>query len=156
MARFGHFRRNDLPPCRTTLIIKGMARANAHVVIVEDDPDLRRLAQEILAEELAANGPRISQTESGQAALTLCREEPVDVLVLDLHMPGLSGLDVLRQLPTLTDPPYVVAWSADTFALHDAEALGARLAVRKGGDMVELADAVRIGLARRPRRNKQG
>jgi len=69
----------------------------ARVVVVDDEPTLRRT----IARALAARGFEVSQCEDGEAALTHVRNADPDVLLIDLMMPGTSGLDVLREVKAI-------------------------------------------------------
>lgn len=64
------------------------------VLIVEDDPPLRRM----LERSLAAEGFEVSAAADGGAALALAEDSAPDLVVLDVTMPGLSGIDVCRRL----------------------------------------------------------
>jgi DNA-binding response OmpR family regulator len=64
------------------------------VLLVEDDPPLR----EVLAAHLRARGWRVVGCDDGLRALELCRELRPDVVVLDVMLPGCSGLDVCARL----------------------------------------------------------
>jgi len=64
------------------------------VLVVDDDEALR--AQ--LAERLAARGHRVDRAGRGEEALERVRAQEPEVLILDLHLPGMGGLDVLRTL----------------------------------------------------------
>lgn len=66
----------------------------AHLLIVEDDELLR----DGLSAQLMQAGHRISTAEDGQVALDLLQEEPFDGVVLDLGLPRVDGLTVLRTL----------------------------------------------------------
>jgi DNA-binding response OmpR family regulator len=76
------------------------------VLIVEDDEDLR----ESLCDILEGAGLMATGAANGSAALEAVRAGGVDTMVLDMHMPGLSGVEVLEAL----DPsvPTVVVYSA--------------------------------------------
>jgi DNA-binding NarL/FixJ family response regulator len=82
---------------------------------------------------------------TGEAALEAVRHEPADVLVLDLRMPGLNGIDVLRVLGTEQRPCRVVVLTA---ALRDADVAelvrcGAKGLVLKESSPETLLDCVR-------------
>jgi DNA-binding NtrC family response regulator len=65
----------------------------AHILVVDDDSDVRW----IIAQDLQAMGCIVTEAESGRAALAILeRNPPCDLMVTDLVMPGLSGLDTLR------------------------------------------------------------
>ncbi|HEY7566746.1 MAG TPA: response regulator, partial [Gemmatimonadaceae bacterium] len=71
--------------------------ANGHrprVLIVEDDRQTRAL----LATVLSDSGYDTSDVDSGEAALDALATAPADVILLDLHMPGMTGLETLARL----------------------------------------------------------
>ena len=68
--------------------------ARCSVLVAEDDDDLR----ESLSLVLRSEGFRTQAAANGQQALALCRAQRPDVVLLDLHMPGMKGTDVLEQL----------------------------------------------------------
>jgi DNA-binding response OmpR family regulator len=65
----------------------------ARIVVAEDDPPIR----ELICEQLSREGYRVRGASDGHAALRAVREE-ADLLVLDLGLPGIDGLDVARTL----------------------------------------------------------
>ncbi len=65
-----------------------------HVLIVEDEASQR----EILAYNLEAEGFAVTRAETGDEALTLFSETPPDIVVLDWMLPGVSGIEICRQL----------------------------------------------------------
>lgn len=72
-------------------------------ILIVDDEDVARLT---LAEILRLEGYEIKSVSSGEAAVEALRCEPFDVMILDLKMAGMSGMDVLRtvvdKIPDLT------------------------------------------------------
>ncbi|MFK4227251.1 response regulator transcription factor [Streptomyces sp. NPDC019890] len=66
----------------------------ARVLIADDDVDIR----DLVAFKLTQSGHEVIAVEDGMAALKAARSEPVDVALLDIRMPGMSGLDVCREL----------------------------------------------------------
>ena len=64
------------------------------MLVVEDEPHIR----ELVALHLGLEGWTTVETGNGQDALRLAREEPFDLIILDLMLPGLDGLTVLRAL----------------------------------------------------------
>jgi DNA-binding NarL/FixJ family response regulator len=61
------------------------------VLVTEDDPDFRVL----LSDWLMASGYHVHTAANGSEALAIVKQHPVDVVITDLKMPGLSGLDLL-------------------------------------------------------------
>jgi DNA-binding response OmpR family regulator len=64
------------------------------VLIADDDDDIR----ELVTFKLAQKGYQVTSTADGPAALAAVEAEPPDLAVLDVTMPGMSGLDVCRHL----------------------------------------------------------
>ena len=64
-----------------------------NLLLVEDDPSMRST----LERALSRRGLRVESCADGNQALKLWREQPPDVVILDLSLPGLDGLQVLEQ-----------------------------------------------------------
>jgi len=76
-------------------------------MIIEDEPD----AADLFAEMMRLNGYRVIKAYSSTPALTLIAQEKPDVIILDIMMPEISGLEVLRYIrgePELASIPVVV------------------------------------------------
>ncbi len=71
----------------------------AHMLVVDDDPRITDLVRRILAYE----GYSVAVAASGNEALTRTLERPPDLIVLDLMLPGLDGLEVARRLRAAGD-----------------------------------------------------
>lgn len=72
-----------------------LARTSLRTILIVDDLEANRA---LLERSLASAGYRTLSAESGAAALAIMRSEPVDLVLLDWMMPGLSGLDTLRAI----------------------------------------------------------
>lgn len=79
------------------------------ILIVEDEPTLR----ETLAEALEADGFAVVQAADGCAALERFRTEEPDLVLLDLMLPKLSGLEVTRQIRAESSVPIVMLTARD-------------------------------------------
>src|SRR5262245_28826981 len=66
----------------------------ARILVVEDEPDLAQ----VLAYNLADAGYEVTVTAEGRRALALAADQPPDVVLLDLMLPDMSGLEVCRKL----------------------------------------------------------
>lgn len=66
----------------------------ARVLVVDDEPEMRRT----LARLLSAQQMNVFSAVSGQEALELLAREPVDVALVDLQMPGVTGMDLLHEI----------------------------------------------------------
>jgi DNA-binding NtrC family response regulator len=89
------------------------------VLVVDDDSLLRKL----VTEQLRRADFDAAPAASGKTALEILREEDYDVVLLDIMMPELSGLDALREIRKFEDPPEVVMLTADTSLATGVEAM---------------------------------
>ena len=108
------------------------------VLVVEDDPWTRTLLTALLAGE----GFGVLEAKSGEAGLRLAGQHSPDAVLLDLALPTLSGLEVLRELKrnilTARIPIIVVSAYATLMGAHDADLADA--VVDKPFDYDELID----------------
>lgn len=95
------------------------------VLVVDDDPIYRETARMFLT----MLGRNVSLAENGHAGLKALAEKPFDILIVDMEMPDISGLEVIRQLrnqPQLADLPVIMVTSRDdAMAIDRAYELGA-------------------------------
>ena len=80
-----------------------------HVLVVDDDGALRHAISALLDEA----GYRTEQASDGPEALRKLQQQPVDLLLLDIGLPGMNGLEVLAETRAQTTPPRVVMMTAD-------------------------------------------
>jgi two-component system, OmpR family, response regulator len=85
------------------------AAARKRVLIVDDDRALRHA----LATLLQGAGYAVEQAGDGSAGLLHLRRDGTDVMLLDINLPGMSGLEVLEQAQAMPSPPFVVMMTAD-------------------------------------------
>ena len=71
-----------------------MAQANATLLLVDDDA----MNRDALSRRLARSGYTVLTADSGAAALEMVGAHRIDAVLLDVMMPGMSGLETLRQL----------------------------------------------------------
>jgi DNA-binding response OmpR family regulator len=119
-----------------------MSNAQKVIMIIEDEPD----ANELFAEMMRINGFRVIKTYTSTPALTLIAQEKPDLIILDIMMPDISGIEVLHYMradPALAPIPVVVvsarATPADIRAGLDA---GASIYLTKPVGYVDLKNAV--------------
>lgn len=119
------------------------------VLIIEDEED----AAELFAEMMRVSGLRVIKTSSSAPALAMMTQERPDVVLLDIMMPEISGLDILRQMrndPALVNIPVIVV-SAKSMPIdirHGMEA-GAFSYLTKPVGFFDLKEAVERALGSR-------
>jgi len=81
-----------------------MSKTPSLVLVIEDDAAMRRF----LHASLTTAGYRVAEAETGDAALRQAPLQPPDVVILDLGLPDMDGLEVIRNLRTWSQVPIVV------------------------------------------------
>ncbi len=79
------------------------AQGGQAVLVIDDDPAI----VELLRDFLVASDFRALEATNGQEALDIMAREPVDCLIMDVMMPGLSGFDLCRQIRARHDAPII-------------------------------------------------
>jgi len=74
------------------------------VLVVDDEREIRESLRGILEEE----GYKVLEAESGEACVDLLKKRSSEVVLLDIWLPGIDGLDTLERIRQLEDPPEVV------------------------------------------------
>jgi two-component system response regulator AlgR len=122
------------------------AAAKLKVLIVDDEPPARERLRSLLAE--IADVEVIGEAVNGHEALRETHDLAPDVVLLDVRMPGMDGLEAARHLNVLEEPPAVIFTTAyDQYAVEafDAHAVGYLLKpVRKEQLAASLARAGRV------------
>ena len=112
------------------------------VLIVEDEED----AAELFAEMMRVSGFRVLKTSTSAPALDLISSEQPDLVILDIMMPGISGLNILEQMkhdPVLAAIPVVIVSAKGTPAdIKNGMDAGAKIYLTKPVGFLELKEAV--------------
>jgi two-component system response regulator (stage 0 sporulation protein F) len=110
------------------------------VAVVDDNEDIRVLVS--LQLSLDDRFECAAQAANGVEALQLIERHDIDVMVLDMHMPGVTGNEVLRAARSVNTDLRVVAFSADSQVLRRARREGAAATVLKGENLDGLIAAL--------------
>ncbi len=111
------------------------------ILVVDDDINLCR----ILTEELSDVGYQTHYLTGGNEALEYLNNNTVDLLLLDLNMPGVDGFDVLQELSKRESKPKVIVLTAyaDVKSAIESAKLGANDFLSKPYDFDELLITIR-------------
>jgi two-component system KDP operon response regulator KdpE len=117
------------------------------ILVVDDEPAIRRL----LRTSLGANGFRVLEAATGEQGLAAIETEKPEAIVLDLGLPDIDGLDVVRMLRNRGDKTPIVVLSSRGEETSKVEALefGADDYVTKPFGMAELIARIRTALRHR-------
>jgi two-component system, sensor histidine kinase RpfC len=124
--------------------IRHRARVRSLQILVADDQPANRVVLQRLLERA---GHRLLFAEDGESALDLLERHSPDLMVIDLHMPGLSGLDVIRQTRVMQSggtrtPIVVLSADATVESLQAAERAGAYAYLTKPVIVARLLDTI--------------
>lgn len=122
------------------------------ILVVDDSPTIRRMVCTALS---ALSGVRFVQAGSGLQAIETLAVEPVQALILDLNMPDMHGLDVLRFVRSHQQyrriPVLILTTRGDDSTREAAVQAGASAYMTKPFSPSELVTSVRALLALQPR-----
>ena len=126
--------------------IRFMSSPEKTVLIIEDEAD----AAELFAEMMRVSGFRVLKTSSSTPALSLIAAEKPDIIILDIMMPDVSGLEILRQMRQDTGlahiPVVVVSAKSMPADIKIGMEAGASTYLTKPVGFLELKEAVERAL----------
>lgn len=115
------------------------------VMLVDDD----RVVLSLLAEGLRDLGYLVGTAQSAEDAIRLAGEKPYDLAVLDMRMPGQSGLALSQELVRIGGPPFVfLSAYGDVAVVRDATEAGALGYLVKPVDTPQLVPFIEAAIAR--------
>jgi len=77
---------------------------NRRILVVDDEPQIRRILRAVLA----AKRYEVTEAASGEIALQLIQSEKYDLVLLDINMPGITGIEVCREVRASSTIPIVI------------------------------------------------
>jgi DNA-binding NtrC family response regulator len=117
------------------------------LLVVDDEKNIRRLYES----ELKREGYEVETAESAEEALELIEKAPPDLVVLDIRLEGMDGIDCLRTIMEKRRDLPVILNSAYSTYKQDFASWMADAYVVKSADLTELKQKVREVLAKRGR-----
>ncbi|MFO7714490.1 HD-GYP domain-containing protein [Desulfosarcina sp.] len=121
------------------------------VLVVDDDDDIR----DILSYGIQASGCRCLTADSAEAALNILRSDPVEVVISDVQMKGMSGLDLCRRIKDHFDADVIIITGlVNNFAYEEIIAYGASDFIEKPIRLAEIVARLKRVLIERQTREK--
>ena len=123
-----------------------MNRRKVRILVIEDDKEITRILRRILA----AHGYEVLITHSGEQALEVFEQQSPDLLLLDLGLPNMSGLDVCKQVRTRSKNLPIIVLSVRNTEGEKVQVLdlGADDYITKPFGMDEILARIRVAMRR--------
>ncbi|MDD5496772.1 MAG: response regulator [Candidatus Omnitrophica bacterium] len=114
------------------------------ILIVDDEPDFL----EVMSLRLKANDFEVTTATNGDEALKKIKEDRPDAVLLDILMPGIDGLEVLRRIRKLDDklPVYIITAFSTEERFRLANRFGASGFIMKTDDLAKEVDNITSAL----------
>ncbi|MCY3415031.1 MAG: response regulator [Candidatus Heimdallarchaeota archaeon] len=117
-----------------------MSDSNSSIMIVDDDPMIRKL----IGRMLKVKGYESVQAESGDEALELTKQHVISAAIVDLHMPGLSGEDTIKEFAKKYPKIKLILSTGDGMTIDKEyfKSIGVSIFLNKPFDMDDLFQAI--------------
>ncbi len=124
--------------------MRAVSQTNSTVAVLDDEPKMRKALRRLLG----THGFLVEDYERGSDFLAALPSHPADCLVLDLHMPEVSGFDILEALAArhVTTPVVAITGHDEPGTAERTRALGAAAYLLKPVDENFLVEAIRAAL----------
>ena len=128
--------------------------AKRKILIVDDEPDFL----EVMRTRLEANDYEVTTAANGEEALNYVKNNKPDAVLLDILMPGIDGLEVLRRIRKMDDnlPVYIITAFSTDDRFKAANKLGASGFIVKTDDLAKEIENITSALDMSARFHKKG
>jgi DNA-binding response OmpR family regulator len=125
----------------------------ANILVVDDE----QIERQTLTDILRLEGYHVSAVANGEAAVDFVRLNAIDLMVLDLRMPGMSGLDVVKVINRISPDVEIIMLTAHGSMESAIDALRSQIHdyLLKPASPTQIIDSVSRGLARRSKKLRE-
>jgi two-component system KDP operon response regulator KdpE len=111
------------------------------ILVVDDEPQIRRIMRAVLV----AKRYEVADAECGEDALKLIRSAKYDLVLLDINMPGMTGIEVCREIRASSSIPVIVMSTGEENRAKALDA-GANDYLKKPFDVSQIFSCVELNL----------
>lgn len=128
-----------------------MSKTNPMVLVIDDQPGIRRLLTEVLSEE----GYEVATAANGYEGLQKAKELNPSLILMDMKMPGMDGIEALREMKHIGQGEKVIMMTAygELDLINEAKEIGVYAYITKPFDIVALCGMIKEyldGTAQKP------
>jgi FixJ family two-component response regulator len=125
-----------------------VSKSKPLIAIVDDEPQVRRALRRLLS----THGYQVEEYPGGTTFMEAQADHPADCLVLDLHMPGMSGFELLASMQAdhQRTPVIVITANEENDTQERTRSLGARAFLNKPVNQSSLLTAIEASLSHTP------
>lgn len=118
-----------------------MSIINSTVLVIDDQPGIRRLLTEVLNEE----GYNVATAANGYEGLQKAKELNPSLILMDMKMPGMDGIEALREMKNIGQGEKVIMMTAygELDLINEAKEIGVYAYITKPFDIVELCGMIK-------------
>lgn len=132
------------PPADPSILMVSASPTCRSVIVVDDHPGFRAALERLLAR--TADLEVVGSASDGLQAVELAARLRPDIVVMDLAMPILSGVDATRRICSQPKPPVVVALTGSCAMWREARAAGVSYTILKDEDPERLVATIRAAV----------
>lgn len=121
------------------------ASRQLRVLVVEDDTDMRWAVRDVLM----MRGHLVNTAQTGTAGAALAADDDYDVVITDIRLPGMSGIELARNIQQGKRPPEIIVITAYPEWFKEAQFTGVKRVLRKPLNLALLANIVEQAAAER-------
>ena len=92
---------------------------NEKILIIDHEPDIRKSLETILAKK----GYQVMTASGSEAGISVLKSEPLDLVIMDIRMPGMDGLEFMREVKKLGDDVEVIVLTGSVSIENAVKAL---------------------------------
>jgi len=92
---------------------------NEKILIIDHEPDIRKGLETILAKK----GYQVMTASGSEAAISVLKSEPLDLVIMDIRMPGMDGLDFMREVKKFGDDVEIIVLTGSVSVENAVKAL---------------------------------